>query len=162
MILAKQIQFLHLWGQVVVCSDIQRSKKDLEPFAMLFCVCFDVLQHLQKPWPKHSKTVTAIQSIKSLAGTRRGMRHGQQLQLVVPGCRGCYQGPQYRSIAGVHCLLSSIFLSRMSPVISCHVMNIWIQLLSPKTSSKPKLRQLKITHWVQRCFVRVLHSGTYL
>ncbi len=123
--MAKQIQFLHLWGQVVVCCDIPRSKKDLEPFAMLVCVCFDVLRHLQKPWPKHSKTVTAIQSIKSLAGTRRGMRHGQQLQLVVPGCRGCYQGPQYRTwLESTACYQA---LHQIQDV-TCHIMSCmsWI------------------------------------
>lgn len=178
------VQYCHrLWGQVVVCLifiDIPRSNKkgQKDPswcfyiyiYCFFLCVC--VLW-----WFAASSNTSAVEvlpnrsrlSIKSLTGTWRGMRHGQQLQLVIglEGARMSRLATKRHSITRWSPLLQIKHCIKSRCHLSCHVihvMNICIQLLSPKTSfKKPKLRQLKITvHSVQRCFIRVLHSGTYL
>lgn len=186
------VQYCHrLWGQVVVCLifiDIPRSNKkgQKDPLSPLWCfdiyiymdyICFffyvclcvvmvcGIFKHLGS-WGS-SKPVTA--NVKSLTGTWRGMRHGQQLQLVIglEGARMSRLATKRHSITRWSPLLQIKHCIKSRCHLSCHVihvMNICIQLLSPKTSfKKPKLRQLNITvHSVQRCFVRVLRSGTYL
>lgn len=159
-------------------SKIQQ-KRPKRPFVMFlyiyilfFFVCVCVLW-----WFAASSNTSAVEvlpnrsrlSIKSLTGTWRGMRHGQQLQLVIglEGARMSRLATKRHSITRWSPLLQIKHCIKSRCHLSCHVihvMNICIQLLSPKTSfKKPKLRQLKITvHSVQRCFIRVLHSGTYL
>ena len=155
-------------------SKIQQ-KRPKRPFVMfwyilVFFLCVCVLW-----WFAASSNTSAVEvlpnrsrlSIKSLTGTWRGMRHGQQLVIGLEGARMSRLATKRHSITRWSPLLQIKHCIKSRCHLSCHVihvMNICIQLLSPKTSfKKPKLRQLKITvHSVQRCFIRVLHSGTYL